>query len=276
MRLSLACWSLPALTLPELAGVARALGIGAIDVGLDGRSALSRADILADPARAAAGLRAAVPGLDLANYYHRFGDGLAGRNLALAGTAADNARDLRQVMTFADAAGIATVFILPGIVNPGQSREEAARAGIDSLKRLAEAAAPFRARLCFEPHVQSWCESPDLAARAARESGVGLALDHAHFACLGWRQDEIDPLCAHAVHVHLRQARPGALQAKFAEGTLNFPALFGALREAGYTGALGLEVVHQDYMNTLSDDVMTETIALRDAFRAWAGKKENG
>ncbi|MCC7320734.1 MAG: hypothetical protein IT542_07110 [Rubellimicrobium sp.] len=91
-----------------------------------------------------------------------------------------------------------------------------------------------------------------------------------------YRQDEIDPLCAHAVHVHLRQARPGALQAKFGEGVLNFPALFGALRDAGYAGALTLEAVHQAYMNTLGDDVMTETIALRDAFNAWNGDNREG
>lgn len=275
MQLSLACWSFPSLTLTELANVARALGIGAIDVGLDGRSALSRAQILAAPEQAAEDLREVVPDLPLTNYYHRFGDGLADRNLSAADTVAQNAHDLRQVMTFADASGIGTVFVLPGIVNPGQSREDAARAGIESLKVLADAVAPFRARLCFEPHVQSWCESPDLAARAVRETGLGLALDHAHFACLGWRQDEIDPLCAHATHVHLRQARPGALQAKYGEGTLNFPALFGALQEAGYKGALALEVVHQDYMNTLGDDVMTETIALRDAFGAWVSAKED-
>lgn len=276
MHLSLACWSFPSLTLSEVAGVTRALGIGSIDVGIDGRSALSRGAILADPQRAAADLRTAVPDLSFANYYHRFGDGLAGRNLSDPESLDDNIRDLRQVMTFADAAGIATVFVLPGIVNPGQSRKDAAREGIRSLKALGEAAAPFAARLCFEPHVQSWCESPALAAQAAGESGVGLALDHAHFACLGWRQDEIDPLCAHAVHIHLRQARPGALQTKFAQGTLNFPALFGALEDAGYTGALALEVVHQDYMNTLGDDVMTETIALRDAYRTWSKMKENG
>lgn len=78
------------------------------------------------------------------------------------------------------------------------------------------------------------------------------------------------------MHVHLRQARPGALQAKFGEGVLNFPALFGALRDAGYAGALTLEAVHQAYMNTLGDDVMTETIALRDAFNAWNGDNREG
>ena len=61
----------------------------------------------------------------------------------------------------------------------------------------------------------------------------------------------------------------GALQTKFAEGTLNFPAMFGTLRDAGYQGALAIENVHQDYMNTLFEDVLTETIAMRDCYRAW-------
>jgi sugar phosphate isomerase/epimerase len=71
------------------------------------------------------------------------------------------------------------------------------------------------------------------------------------------------------VHVHLRQAKMGALQAKFAEGTLNFPAIFGTLRDAGYSGWLALENTHQDYMNTLSEDVLTETITMRNCFRHW-------
>jgi len=99
--------------------------------------------------------------------------------------------------------------------------------------------------------------------------GLKLTLDYAHFACLGYRQEEIDPLAPHAAHVHLRQARPGALQTKLAEGTLNMAAQFATLRDAGFHGHLALEYVHQDYMNTLHDDVLTETIGLRDQFRAW-------
>ena len=64
----------------------------------------------------------------------------------------------------------------------------------------------------------------------------------------------------------------GVLQAKFGQGTLNFPAMFATLRAAGYQGWLALEAVHQDYMDTLGDDVITETVALRDCFNAWKGK----
>ena len=267
MKLSLTAWSLPSCTLPEAAAISNALGIGALDVGLFYRSALDKAEILSDPAAAAG--RLAGLGVDIPNYYHLFGEGLDGRNLAAPGTLNDNLKDLAQVLTFADAAGIGTVFILPGIVNPGQSRQDAEAESIRSLGEMQALAADHEATLCIEPHVHSFAESPAIVQRLVDATGIRLALDYSHFACLGYRQAEIDPLAAHAAHVHLRQAKMGALQTKFDHGTLNFPAMFGTLRDVGYTGALAIEPVHQDYMNTLFEDVLTEIIALRDCFNSW-------
>jgi sugar phosphate isomerase/epimerase len=267
MKLSLTAWSMPACSLAECADVSKALGVNALDVGLFYRSALDKAEILSAPETAAA--RLMEMNIAIPNYYHLFGDGLAGRNLSLPGTIDDNARDLEKVLTFADAAGIGSVFVLPGIVNPGQSRDEAARVSAKSLSELLQVAKSHKARICIEPHVHSWAESPAIVQRLIDATGIGLALDYSHFACLGFRQDEVDPLAKHAVHVHLRQARMGALQAKFAHGTLNFPAMFATLRDNGYSGWLALEAVHQDYMNTLTEDVLTEIITMRDCFRAW-------
>ncbi len=267
MKLSLTAWSMPACTLPEAAGISKALGIRALDVGLFYRSALDRRAILGKPSLAAG--QVSELGIRIPNYYHLFGEGLAERNLALPGTAERNARDLAPVLEFADAAGIPTVFVLPGIVNPGQSRRQAMDVASDSIESLLRVAEGFEATLCVEPHVHSWAESPALALELVERTGVRLALDYAHFACLGFRQEEIDPLAPHAAHVHLRQARMGALQTRFDHGTLNFPAMFGTLRECGYDGALAIEPVHQAYMNTLFEDVLTEVVALRDCYHAW-------
>lgn len=270
MKLSLTAWSFPNCTLDECVAISKALGINALDVGLFYRSALGRDEIRSDPKAAAERLKG--HGIAFPNYYHLFGDGLGGRNLSLPGTVDANARDMDQVLTFADAAGVSSVFILPGIINAHQSREDAARVSAQSLTELLKVASHHKAQLCIEPHVHSWAESPTLVQRLIDETGIGLALDYSHFACLGYRQEEVDPLAPHAVHVHLRQARMGALQAKFAQGTLNFPAMFATLRDAGYEGWMALEAVHQDYMNTLSEDVLSETITLRDCYHAW---KEN-
>ncbi len=267
MRLSLTSWSLPACTLEEAAGISEILGIGGLDVGVFYRSALDRKKILRDPEAVAARVRSL--GVRVPNYYHLFGDGLEGCNLALPGTIEQNARDLRCVLEFADAAVIPTVFLLPGIVNPGQSRRDAmdvASGSLDALQRVAE---DFEATICIEPHVHSWAESPGLVRELIDRTGIRLALDYSHFVCLGFRQEEIDPLAPFAAHVHLRQAKMGALQTKFAHGTLNFPAMFGTLRDSGYSGALAIEPVHQDYMNTLFEDVLTEIVALRDCYNSW-------
>lgn len=267
MKLSLTAWSFPACTLDECAAISAALGIGALDIGLHYRSALDLAELLADPLAVAQ--RVSSLGVIVPNYYHQFGEGIAGRNLSLPGTIEQNARDLDRVLTFADAAAISTVFLLPGIVNPHQSREDAARVSAESVRELLLVAGHHHARICVEPHVQSWAESPALVQRLVDDTGIGLALDYSHFTCLGYRQEEVDPLARHAIHVHLRQARMGVLQSKFAQGTLNFPAMFATLRDAGYEGWLAIENVHQDYMNTLTEDVLTETVTMRDTYRRW-------
>lgn len=267
MKLSTTCWTMPACALEECAAIAKALAIPALDVGYFYASALDKQAILADPIAEAE--KAKAVGITMPNLYHLFGDTLDGRNLALAGTLNQNLKDLEQALTFADAAGVASVFVLPGVVNPGQSRMDALTVSAESLKEMKALADDHAANLCFEPHVHSFAESPEMALRLVEASGVGVCLDYAHFTCLGFTQDQIDPLAAHAVHVHLRQAVPGKLQEKFAHGTLNFPAMFATLREAGYGGYVSIEPVHQDYMNTWFDDNLTEMVALRDCFNAW-------
>jgi sugar phosphate isomerase/epimerase len=102
--------------------------------------------------------------------------------------------------------------------------------------------------------------------------GIKLTLDYSHFICLGYPQEEIDPLAPYAAHVHLRQARPGALQTKMEEGTLNFFALFGLLKKLNYKGYIAFEAVHQNYMNTIFDDVLTEIVKMRDAYFEFMGQ----
>ena len=51
MKLTIATWSLPSLTLVECAAFSKALGIGALDVGLFGRPALDKAALLAEVGR---------------------------------------------------------------------------------------------------------------------------------------------------------------------------------------------------------------------------------
>lgn len=268
MQLCLTSWSLRACTLPEAIGIARTLGFGGLDLGYFYGPALSKDALLADPEAMARQVRGL--GLPAPCFYHLFGNTLADRNLADPAALDRNAEDFRKVARFCAAAGIATVFVLPGVCNPGQSRPQALAQSAAALATLLPLAQAEGVTLTVEPHVHSYLESPlEVLRLLDAVPGLTLTLDYAHFVCLGFRQEDIDVLARHAAHVHVRQARPGALQTKLAQGTINMAAMLGTLRDADYRGWLAVEWVHQDYMDTLYDDVLTETIACRDVLRAW-------
>ncbi|WP_180900390.1 sugar phosphate isomerase/epimerase family protein [Martelella soudanensis] len=269
MKLSVTAWSFPQLTLAEVGGIAATLGLDGVDVGLFYASALDKSRIISDPECYGAEIADTVK-LPVANYYHLFGADLAERNLAAGPADPQNLADLKAVLTFAKAAGAPSIFVLPGLINSGQSRRQALDNSVEALKPLVEAGQREGVAVTVEPHVHGLVESVDMAAEmVSRVPGLKLTLDLAHFVSMGYRQDEIETLAPYAGHVHLRQARQGALQAKLEEGTINFPSLLGALRDAGYDGWLAIEYVHQAYMNTLYDDVLSETVKMRNLVRGW-------
>ncbi len=256
MQLCVTSWSFPACTLREAWGISGALGFGAMDLGLLHGPSLDRARIVSDPEGAARDLA----GIQMSNLYWLFGGDIAENAVSDPAAKARNEVEFASVCRFARAAGCPTVFVLPGV--SGDGAFGAAAAGLRGQIRVGDA---HGVQLTVEPHVGGLLASPAATlGMLAEVPGLKLALDYAHFVCMGFRQAEIDVLAPHAGHVHMRQARPGALQAKWGEGVLDFTAMVGVLRDAGYDGYLAVEYVHQGYMNTLFDDVLTETIRMRD------------
>lgn len=263
MQLSLTSWSLPQCTLRESADIAKALGFEALDLGYFYRPALDKQRVLSSPERYAQEVVKIVE--KPANLYHLFGESLSDRNLGKRSAAAQNVTDFKTLLRFCTEAGIPSVFVLPGVINEGQSRHDAMDVSAEVLQRMQDEAARTNIRLSVEPHVHSYLESPELTLELlARVPGLRLTLDYAHFHCLGYSQNEIDVLAPYAAHVHLRQARVGILQTKLEHGTLNFGAMLATLCRTGYSGFLAIEYVHQEYMNTQFEDVLSETVKLRD------------
>ncbi len=91
-KLSFTSWSLPACNLQEAAGIAKALGIHALDVGYFYGPALDKVKLLAEPERAAD--EVLELGVDLPCLYHVFGATLSERNLADPGHVDANAADV--------------------------------------------------------------------------------------------------------------------------------------------------------------------------------------
>jgi sugar phosphate isomerase/epimerase len=268
MKLSITSWSLPQCSLHEAVGLSKLLEINAIDVGYFYRSALDKNGIINNPE--ASGKKMLDYDINIPCLYHLFGNGVEDRNLSLKDTDKKNVKQLEQISSFCAKASIDTIFLVPGIVNPGQSVKEAMSRSVENLNRMVEVCQNGGIALAIEPHVHSWVESPELAGELLdKVPGLKLILDYAHFVCLGYPQTAIDPLVPYAGHVHLRQAKSGYLQTDLESGTINFQAVLGKLREHTYDGYLSIEYVHQDYMNTLHEDVLSETIKMRDLVKEW-------
>jgi sugar phosphate isomerase/epimerase len=273
MKTTVTSWSFPQLTLHEIVGLAKVLDLGGVDLSYFYRSALDLQALLGAPDKYADSIRRldhTFPCL-----YHLFGTDLYDRNVADLDSVSKNIEDIRQVVRFCQFVGVEQIMLLPGMISPGLTRELAFDKAVASLNQIVPVVTDSGLKVSVEPHVHGVLESPALAKRMVDEvPGLGLTLDYAHLVCLGYTQEQIDELAPYATHIHLRQARPGVLQSKIAEGTINFNAMLGLLKGLGYKGYIAYEYVHQDYMNTLSDDVITETVLTRDLVKAFLASEK--
>jgi sugar phosphate isomerase/epimerase len=270
MKMSLAIQSLRSCGLEEAAGIARSLGFTALD--LDGvmDTTLRREKILSlDRTEVQR-----VKNLDIEtpNIHWTFAPGslLPATNDPDPQVRADNRRQIQRLVDFCHAAGIPSILVLPGVMLAGQSAADGRLLSADALNQYVEIGKAAGVALYFEAHVGSSFESPDAAAWLAEQvPGLGLVLDYAHFICQGYTQPQVDRLAKYTAHVHLRQARPGLMQTKLADGVINFPLVFDALKEADYKGTLCIEYVHQAYIGADNVDILTETVKMRDLIRQY-------
>lgn len=263
MKTSVTSWSFPQLSLEEIVGLARVLDLGGVDLGYFYRSALDTRALLETPQQYAEIIGRLEH--DFPCLYHLFGADLNDRNVADPDSLERNVEDIRLVVRFCQALGVDQIMLLPGMVAPGETREQAFDNAVASLNQIVPIVADAGLTVSVEPHVHGLLESPRLAkAMVEQVAGLGLTLDYAHLICLGFTQEQIDELAPYASNIHLRQARPGVLQAKMDQGTINFNALLGLLKSLNYDRYIVYEYVHQGYMNTLYDDVLSEAILMRD------------
>jgi sugar phosphate isomerase/epimerase len=266
IRLAGAAWSWVGATLHESAAIYRALGVDAIDLIAIPGSRFDTYEIAADPdgqARRMAELDAA-----LSNLLVFFGTTFHDRPLNSQDSAvrSKNFETFRRLLDFCAAAGFHSITVLPGVDQPSVSRTDALQYAAAELNRMNDAACKAGVTLVYEPHVQSILENtPDVSKFVRENQDIKLVIDYSHAISLGYSTAEVDPLIAYGGHVHLRQAAPDKIQARWEEGTIDFRAIVRLLKSTGYRGYLTLEYEHDKFWNMDRCDVMTETIKMRDA-----------
>jgi sugar phosphate isomerase/epimerase len=266
MKLSISTVSFLICSLEEAAGIARALGLEAVNIVGIAAEDVSGVVLHIAPSevKRVRALEMTIPNLHwgiVAGFRPAINDPDA--------KVRKKSKELYQrAVDFCHEAGILTITVVPGLVHPGQSLHDARALSADVFNEFVPIASAADVQLTTEPHVKGLFESPESTLELLKAvPGLGLILDYAHFVCQGYTQPSIDPLCQFASDVHLRQAKPGLLQTPLEDGTINFTLVLDQLRHVGYAGYLCLEYVHQDYIGADNVDVITETIKMRDFVR---------
>ncbi|MFN0152988.1 MAG: sugar phosphate isomerase/epimerase family protein [Gaiella sp.] len=267
-RLSCSEFSFPAVSEQERRiGIVAALGFTLCDVGLmledDGR-------LLADEQAVAdslsSGLRAA--GLSAADLF--FAVGSTFEEIAL--NPPDSELAARRLEAFSAAArvtaaiGAPGITILPGVVWPGDPGSWVRC--VDGLRRRVELAAGCGIELRVEAHAGAIAALPESALElVGAVPGLRLTLDVSHFELQSVAAPRWHPLAEHTGHVHVRAAKPGAIQVPWAQNETDFSSLLEVLRAAGYEGAFCIEYVPMRQWRCDELDVITETLATRDGLQ---------
>ena len=276
MPVSGSTWSFVGATLREAVEIYRALGIQTVDLiavpGNPDLPQLASEQILLQPREQAHQiLDLSVP---VSNLNYNFAANFHERaiNHIDAGIRRRNREDYGSVIEFCRACRIPSVTVLPGIVQEGWTREKALAVAAEELHHMSTMSRKAGITTTFEAHVGSILESPlDTLTFMQSNPELKLTLDYGHFICLGYAQEQVDPLVPYAAHVHLRQAAPKKLQARWDEGTLDFTGIIGKLASANYTEFLSLEYEHmEEWLDLDQADVFTETVKMRNLLRSLA------
>jgi sugar phosphate isomerase/epimerase len=266
-RISCSEYSFPAVPgQRERIGIVRLLGFELVDIALfldDGSG------LVADPAGIAEGLRASLSEHGLASEDLFLAVGATVEEIAPnqrdPGLRAQRRREFSAAVHVASELGIRGVTVLPGVTwaeDPASSWAVC----VEELAWRVEKAAAVGIGVRIEPHAGSIAPVPELTSRLCDEvPGLRLTLDLSHFELQSVTLDRMLTLVPLAGHLHVRAARPGAIQVRWRDNETDFAALVAALRAAGYEGAYCVEYVPMPKWRCDEIDVVTEALATRDA-----------
>lgn len=177
---------------------------------------------------------------------------------------AANVETFKSLCEFCVKAKIPGMTLLPGIEYESLGHDASVQLSIDGFTPLAAIAKDAGLRISFEPHVGSITQTPEDALKVVKAvDHLTFTLDYAHFACQGYRDEQVHPLLEYTGHYHMRQARKGENQCRTNEGTIDFDAILTRLNDLNYTGWCAYEYVWEQWEDNDRVDVMCETLTLK-------------
>ncbi len=206
--------------------------------------------------------------LDAVDFFPQFGSSPAERSLNDPDPAVreQNFASMRGIVQFCKLAGIPGVTVIPGVDHPGRSLAENLALAGEGLKQYVEICGEQGLLMRFEPHMSSVAQTPELALELIDMApGALFTLDYSHYLLQYISMDRIHKMIPCTGHVHIRQARPGKLQTRFNDGTVDFVDVAKRLEAAGYQHCLSVEYVCMDWYDCYNVDTLTETAVTKAA-----------
>jgi sugar phosphate isomerase/epimerase len=189
-------------------------------------------------------------------------------------TRRQKARDwFLKTLDYAAGCGCRHVTTLPGVSFETESYADSFARAVAELAWRVEQAKNHNIVLGVEAHVGSIVPSPEAAEQLVQAvPGLTLTLDYTHFTRLGMADSAVEPLVKYASHFHVRGAREGRLQERFALNTIDYERVFEVMQQTGYAGWIGIEYVWIDWEHCNECDNLSETILFRDFFKEMAAQ----
>ncbi len=273
IRLVISSYSFEALPFDGTLAVCQAMGMKGVDISAfhgRGNGGYEPDEIGANPQKWAADVKGRLDkyGLDAVDFFPQFATSFDIRSMNDPDPAvvAPNLQSFRGIVEFAKTVGFRGITILPGIDHDGRTKEQNLDASAATLRELVKIAHDSGIHLMFEAHMGSLTNTPELAiALIERTPGLKVTLAYSHFLLQYIPVERIDKLIPYTGHFHIRQSRPGRLQTRFKDGILDFVDLAHKLEAVGYDGAMSLEYVCGDWYDMNNMDVLSESVATRNA-----------
>lgn len=171
------------------------------------------------------------------------------------------------VARFCRHCGIAHLQAGVGRAEQGRSWEEQLAIIVENVRAVQKAVGSVGGvKLLLEAQRGAAVQTPaELEQLLEAMPDLQINHDPGQFACQGFDQTSYEALYPRTAHIHMRQARPGALQTKLEEGTVDFARVIQGLHASGFTGVYATEYVHFAGVPDCSTvDVVTETVKMRD------------
>ncbi len=175
------------------------------------------------------------------------------------------------VACFCQRCRIAHLQVGIGRAEPGMTDQQQFAAIVENVRAIKkEVAAVGGVELLVEAQRGAAIHTPAELARLLEEiPDLRINHDPGQFACQGFDQATYERFYQRTAHIHMRQARPGALQTELEQGTVDFARVIAGLQATGFDGVYATEYVHFAWApDCATVDVVTETVRMRDLIRA--------